>query len=99
MNKKLRLVVLGMMGRCPFGGQSWLYLNWLRGFARLGHEVWYVEDDAVWPYDPVQNAVKTTAPTLYAIWQAAWNASGCLGSGPCGLWGVRTPAGGCLPRP
>ena len=25
------LVVLGMMGRCPFGGQTWLYLNWLRG--------------------------------------------------------------------
>jgi hypothetical protein len=41
-----------MMGRCPFGGQTWLYLNWLRGFARLGHDVWYVEDDATWPYDP-----------------------------------------------
>ena len=40
------------MGRCPFGGQTWLYLNWLRGFARLGHDVWYVEDDATWPYDP-----------------------------------------------
>jgi hypothetical protein len=47
-----KLVVLGMMGRCPFGGQTWLYLNWLRGLARLGHEVWYVEDDAAWPYDP-----------------------------------------------
>src|SRR6185436_580757 len=46
------LVVLGMMGRCPFGGQTWLYLNWLRGPARLGHEVYYVEDDATWPYDP-----------------------------------------------
>ncbi len=41
-----------MMGRCPFGGQTWLYLNWLRGLARLGHDVWYVEDDATWPYDP-----------------------------------------------
>ncbi len=65
MGKKLRLVILGMMGRCPFGGQSWLYLNWLRGFARLGHEVWYVEDDAVWPYDPVQNAV--TDDCSYAV--------------------------------
>jgi hypothetical protein len=46
------LVVLGMMGRCPFGGQTWLYLNWLRGFQRLGHDVYYVEDDATWPYDP-----------------------------------------------
>jgi hypothetical protein len=65
MGKKLRLVILGMMGRCPFGGQSWLYLNWLRGFARLGHEVWYVEDDAVWPYDPEQNAV--TDDCSYAV--------------------------------
>ena len=33
---KLRLVVLGMMGRLPFGGQTWLYLNWLRGLAANG---------------------------------------------------------------
>ena len=55
--RRLRLVVLGMMGRCPFGGQTWLYLNWLRGFARLGHEVYYVEDDAAWPYDPRIDAI------------------------------------------
>jgi hypothetical protein len=46
-----------MMGRCPFGGQTWLYLNWLRGLARLGHDVWYVEDDATWPYDPRVDAI------------------------------------------
>jgi hypothetical protein len=57
MKRKLKLVVLGMMGRCPFGGQTWLYLNWLCGLHRLGHEVWYVEDDTVWPYDPEQNRV------------------------------------------
>jgi hypothetical protein len=57
VGERLRLVVLGMMGRCPFGGQTWLYLNWLRGLHRLGHEVWYVEDDTVWPYDPDRNAV------------------------------------------
>jgi hypothetical protein len=55
--KRLTLVVLGMMGRCPFGGQTWLYLNWLRGFARLGHDVYYVEDDATWPYDPGPNTI------------------------------------------
>ena len=31
IRRKLRLVALGMMGRCPFGGQTWLYLNWLSG--------------------------------------------------------------------
>lgn len=46
--------MLGTMGRHPYGGQTWLYLNWLRGLARLGHEVYYVEDTSTWPYDPVQ---------------------------------------------
>jgi hypothetical protein len=62
---KLRLVILGMMGRCPFGGQSWLYLNWIRGLQRLGHDVWYVEDDSVWPFDPEKNAV--TDDCSYAV--------------------------------
>jgi hypothetical protein len=57
MSRGLRLVVLGMMGRCPFAGQTWLYLNWLRGLHSLGYDVWYVEDDTVWPYDPVQDTV------------------------------------------
>jgi len=61
----LRLVVLGMMGRAPFGGQTWLYLNWLRALDRLGHEVWYVEDDIVWAYDPRRNAI--TDDFSYAV--------------------------------
>jgi hypothetical protein len=65
MKSKLRLVVLGMMGRCPFGGQTWLYLNWLRGLDRLGHDVWYVEDDTVWPYHPGKNSV--TDDCTYAV--------------------------------
>ena len=69
---KLRLVILGMMGRCPFGGQTWLYLNWVRALSRLGHEVWYVEDDTVWPYDPVQNTV--TDECAYAVSHIA----GCM---------------------
>src|SRR5215216_3862728 len=63
--KNVRIVILGMMGRCPFGGQTWLFLNWLLGFHRLGHDVWYVEDDTVWPYDPVQNTV--TDDCRYAV--------------------------------
>lgn len=56
------LVVLGMMGRCPFGGQTWLYLNWLRGLMKCGHEVYYVEDDVQWPYDAARNSA-TDDPT------------------------------------
>ena len=42
MARPLKLVVLGMMGRAPFAGQTWLYLGWLRGLASLGHDVYYV---------------------------------------------------------
>ncbi|HKA50046.1 MAG TPA: hypothetical protein VKK19_10705, partial [Candidatus Dormibacteraeota bacterium] len=72
MRSRLRLVVLGMMGRFPFGGHAWVYLNWLRGLSGLGHEVWYVEDDSVWPYDPIQNTV--TDDCSYALHHVA----GCL---------------------
>src|SRR5258708_14025471 len=64
-NEGLRIGVLGMTGRCPFGGQTLLYLNWLRGFHKAGHEVWYVEDDSVWPYDPLQNTI--TDDCKYAV--------------------------------
>src|SRR5947207_4278023 len=53
----LKIVVLGMMGRCPVGGQAWIYLNWLRAFSKLGHDVYYVEDDPSWPYDPTTNCI------------------------------------------
>ena len=72
MRDKLRLVVLGMMGRCPFGGQTWLYLNWLLGLRKLGHEVWYIEDDTVWPYDPERDSI--TDDCSYAVRHIA----GCM---------------------
>ncbi len=65
MTRPLRLVVLGMMGRSPFGGQTWLYLNWLLALRALGHDVYYVEDDTVWPYDPVTNQI--TDDCTYAV--------------------------------
>ena len=60
-----RIVVLGMMGSYPFGGQTWLFLNWLRGLQRLGHDVWYVEDDVLWPYDG--RTQTTTEDWTYAV--------------------------------
>src|SRR5215211_4486794 len=73
-----------MMGRLPFGGQTWLYLNWLRGLAACGHEVWYVEDDTVWPYDPSQNII--TDDCRYAV----RHVSSCLERvGLAGKWAFR----------
>jgi hypothetical protein len=84
VSEKLRLVVLSMMGRCPFGGQTWLSLNWLRGLAALGHEVWYVEDDSVWPYHPGKDSV--TDDCSYAVEHIA----GCMDRiGLPGQWAFR----------
>ena len=82
--KTLRLIILGMMGRCPFGGQTWLYLNWLRGLAASGHEVWYVEDDSVWPYDPKLNMI--TDNPRYALGHIE---SSLDHIGLSGLWAFR----------
>jgi hypothetical protein len=71
MSRPLKLVVLGMMGRVPFAGQTWLYLNWLRALADLGHDVYYVEDDNVWPYDP--EAATLTDDCSYAVAHIARN--------------------------
>jgi hypothetical protein len=62
---QLRVVVLGQMGRSPFAGQSWLYVNWLQSLRKLGHDVWYVEDDGSWPYNPVADTLTDDCP--YAV--------------------------------
>ena len=41
----------------PFAGVAWQVLQYLEGFRRLGHEVFYLEDTQRWPYDPVQDTV------------------------------------------
>lgn len=95
---RLRLVVLGNMGACPFGGQTWLFVNWLRAFQRLGHDVWYVEDHRCWPFHPEQNAV--SEDTTYAVRHIAscmariglqdrWAARFCTRGEAC--WGL-TPS-------
>jgi len=54
MNKKLRLVVMGIMGRTPLAGVSWQVLHYLEGFRRLGHDIYYIEDTGDWAYNPEQ---------------------------------------------
>ncbi len=92
MRRRLRLVVLGMMGRLPWGGPTWACLNWLRGFHRLGHEVWYVEDESAWPYDPEERTA--TDDGRYAVRHVAR----CLAAvGLADRWAFRLPqrAGAC----
>ena len=52
MSKK-RIVVMGFMGGCPIAGVIWQHIHYIVGLQRLGHEVYYVEDSARYPYNPV----------------------------------------------
>jgi len=54
--RKLKIAVGGYLVSFPLGGQVWMFLHYLKGFERLGHEVIFVEDTAEWalPFDPVK---------------------------------------------
>lgn len=52
MKSKLRIIVLGIMGRTPVAGVAWQALHYIEGIRRLGHDVYYVEDTQTWPYNP-----------------------------------------------
>jgi len=59
---RLRIVVLGYVVRGPLGGMVWSNLQYLMGLARLGHDVYFVEDSDDYPscYDPINNPVGAT---------------------------------------
>jgi hypothetical protein len=54
---KLRVIVSGLIGQYPLGGVTWDYLQYVVGLSRLGHDVYYLEDTGMCPYDPVQGGV------------------------------------------
>src|SRR5919198_332260 len=57
------IVISGYVVRYPLGGNVWAFLQYLAGFARLGHEVWFVEE-AGWEdscYDPERDAMTSDA--------------------------------------
>jgi hypothetical protein len=65
VTERLRLVVVGGLGAMPFAGVAWQVLQYLEGFRRLGHDVFYLEDTGSWPYDPERDTVSDDArPTI-----------------------------------
>src|SRR5213080_1060084 len=65
---RLRIIVLGYVVRGPVGGMVWSNLQFLMGLARLGHDVYFVEDsgDSPWCcYDPVRHV--TDADPSYGL--------------------------------
>ena len=57
MPSRKRLVVLHLAGRYPLGGIGWQAVHHVLGLARLGHDVYYVEDSRANPYDPLLRSV------------------------------------------
>lgn len=55
MKRKLRIIVTGMVAQFPLGGIAWDYLQYVIGFKKLGHDVYYHEDTHNWPYNPKTN--------------------------------------------
>src|SRR5919202_5541012 len=49
--ERLRIVVLGYIVRGPMGGMTWHHLQYVLGLARLGHDVYYLEDTGRRPWD------------------------------------------------
>lgn len=60
----LRIIVLGYIVRGPLGGMAWHNLQYIMGLARLGHDVYFVEDSDDYPscYDPARG-ITDTDPT------------------------------------
>ncbi|MYL83577.1 glycosyltransferase family 1 protein [Desulfovibrio aerotolerans] len=50
--KKRTIIVSGLAATYPLGGVAWDYIQYLHGFYRLGHDVYYLEDTGGWAYDP-----------------------------------------------
>jgi hypothetical protein len=48
----LRIIATGQVAQFPLGGVTWFHMDYLAGLARLGHDVWYLEDSGQWPYNP-----------------------------------------------
>ena len=63
--RKRRILVMGFMGSCPIAGVLWQHLHYIVGLQRLGHEVYYVEDSARYPYDPT--SLNTSQDCTYAV--------------------------------
>lgn len=51
--QRKRIVVMGFMAGCPIAGVVWQHIHYIVGLQRLGHDVYYIEDSARYPYNPV----------------------------------------------
>jgi hypothetical protein len=76
-------IVTGAIATYPVGGVAWDYGHYALGLERLGFEVYYLEDNGMWSYDPsletftadakygvefLRGSLATISPSLGARW-------------------------------
>jgi glycosyl transferase family 1 len=54
--RKGKIVILHLAAQYPFAGVIWQLIHHLVGFSRLGLDVYYIEDNGAWAYDPISAA-------------------------------------------
>jgi len=59
----MRVIVTGLIGQHALGGVVWDFLQYMLGFRRLGHEVWYLEDTGAWPFDQDKQEISEDCAT------------------------------------
>jgi hypothetical protein len=57
LSNSLRIIVSGLIAQYPLGGVTWDYIQYVAGLARLGHDVYYLEDTWQWPYNPEEKGI------------------------------------------
>lgn len=57
MKPKFRIIVSGLIAQYPLGGVTWDYLQYVLGLVQLGHDVYYLEDTGLWPYNPLEGGI------------------------------------------
>ncbi len=58
--RRKQIVVMGFMAGCPIAGVVWQHIHYIVGLQRLGYEVFYIEDSARLPYDPLTGQVNVS---------------------------------------
>ena len=71
MREKLTIIVTGYAATYPLGGATWDYLQYVLGFKRLGHRVYYLEDTGKWLWD-ITNKTFTADARANVAYLAKW---------------------------
>ena len=56
MSRPRRIVIAGTIATYPYAGMAWMTMQVARGLLGLGHDVYYIEASAAWPFDPERGA-------------------------------------------